>query len=284
MERHVDVDKTTTAQDRIVLTTMSLLPARMKWLLAGGMAIGLLAVWGVWSLRSLQVVDGFESSDLSSVWSKSRFEPGSVRLQRQVVRRGHSAAEITVHPGDIYEEATSTDLASERAEILEQWWLNSRLERTYRYSFSLYLPEDFPIVPTRLIIAQWKQACPPWTECIVASPLLAVRYQGGKLSVTQQIKNEKTERRVLYETHEELRGRWLDFRFDIRFALDESGRIDGWLNDKKIAHYRGQTAFRGSGNFPQYFFRFKTGLYRDHMEGKMTIYVDDYRKDELSRQ
>lgn len=243
----------------------------------------LLSAWGVWSLRTLHIHDGFESGDPSFVWSRSRFEPGAVQLQRQVVREGRSAAEITVRPGDIYEEATNTDLANERAELLEQWWLNSRLERTYRYSFSLYLPQDFPIVPTRLIIAQWKQACPPWTECVAVSPLLAVRYQDGKLFITQQISNEKAERRVLYETQEELRGRWLDFRFDIRFALDESGQIDGWLNDKKVAHYRGQTAFRGSGSLPQYFFRFKTGLYRDHMEGNMKIYVDEYRKDQLSR-
>ncbi|MHC1712202.1 MAG: polysaccharide lyase [Solidesulfovibrio sp.] len=256
---------------------------RRKWFLFGATALVLLAgAWGAWSLYPIHVYDDFESGGLGFLWSEGRFEPGAVRMQRQSVREGHSAAEITVRSGDIYEPSSPAGIATERAELLEPWWLNARLDRAYRYRFSLYLPADFPIVPTRLVIAQWKQANPPWADCVADGPLLAVRYQNGELFLTQESNSERRQRTVLYSTREEMRGRWLDFRFDIRFSQGEDGRIDGWLNGEPIARYRGQTAYRGGGYLPPCFFRFKTGLYRDFMQENMTIYVDEYRKDELS--
>jgi hypothetical protein len=257
---------------------------RRKWLLAGAMTLVLLVgAGGAWSLYPVHVNDDFESGKLGVLWSECRFEPGAVRMQQQIVRKGRYAAEITLRPGDIYEPASPSGIANERAELQEPWWLNARLDRTYRYCFSLYLPADFLIVPTRLIIAQWKQACPPWTDCVVDGPLLAVRYQNGELFITQQSNSERMQRTVLYSTREDVRGRWLDFRFDIRFSQGEDGHIDGWLNDKSIVRYRGQTAYRGGGYISPCFFRFKTGLYRDLMQENMTIYVDAYQKDELSR-
>lgn len=255
---------------------------RRKWRLFGATALALLAgAWGAWSLYSIHVHDDFESSNLGLLWSECRFEPGAVRMQQQIMREGHCAAEITVRSGDVYEPPSPTGIATERAELQEPWWLNARLDRAYRYSFSLYIPADFPIVPTRLIIAQWKQSNPPWADCAVDGPLLAVRYQNGELCITQQSDSERMQRNVLYATRAEMRGRWLDFRFDIRFSQGADGRIDGWLNGEPIAHYRGQTAYRGGGYLPPCFFRFKTGLYRDFMPENMTIYVDEYRKDEL---
>src|ERR1700729_2139810 len=147
------------------------------------LAVCLVALFLITRHREIHVYDGFESSGLGPLWSQSRMVPGSFRVQSNVVRAGRSAGEITVHSGDRREEASDDGTASERDELMESWSLLAHIHRTYRYSFSLYLPVDFPIVPTRLVLAQWKQLC-EWTRCRPDNPVLAIRYQNGELFVT----------------------------------------------------------------------------------------------------
>jgi hypothetical protein len=230
--------------------------------------------------KAIHVYDGFESDHLSANWSHWRLAEGAFRTQSQVVRAGRRAGEITVHSGDCREEASDDGAASERDELMEAWWLVAHLHRTYRYSFSLYLPADFPIVPTRLVLAQWKQLC-AWVRCHPDNPVVAIRYQGGELFITRQDDHKMYK---LYSTREEMRGRWLDFLFETRFSPGQDGRIDAWLNGQPIVHYLGPTAYQVKRGYPAHgYVYFKTGLYRDEMQQPMTIYVDEYRKDELSR-
>lgn len=244
------------------------------------LAAFLVALFLITRHREIHVYDGFESSGLSPLWSQSRMVSGSFRVQSDVVRAGRSAGEITVHSGDRREEASDDGTASERDELMESWSLLAHIHRTYRYSFSLYLPVDFPIVPTRLVLAQWKQLC-EWTRCRPDNPVLAIRYQNGELFVTRQ---DDRARSVLYSSKQEMRGRWLDFRFETRFSPGQDGRIDGWLNGEPIAHYQGPTVYQRQLGYPVHgYVYFKTGLYRDEMRQPMTIYVDEYRKDELQR-
>lgn len=203
--------------------------------------------------------------------------PGSFRVQSEVVRAGRGAGEITVHSGDRREEASDDGAATERDELMEAWWLFAHMHRTYRYSFSFYLPADFPLVPTRLVLAQWKQAC-EWRRCRPENPVLAIRYQNGELSVTRQDDYGKS---ILYSTKQEMRGRWIDFRFETRFSRGQDGLIGGWLNGEAILDYRGPTVYRGRGYPAHGFVYFKTGLYRDEMREPMRVYLDEYRKDEL---
>ena len=93
------------------------------------------------------------------------------------------------------------------------------MDRTYEYSFSLYLPKDFPIVDIRLVIAQWKQVC-EWFGCHPPNPVLAIRYSRGELFVTRRDDEGQTR---LYTSRGEMRGRWLDFRFAVRFSQKENG-------------------------------------------------------------
>jgi hypothetical protein len=47
----------------------------------------------------------------------------------------------------------------------------------------MYLPSDFPIVPMRLVVAQWKQYCGGDSlPCSDDSPVLAVRYMAWRLA------------------------------------------------------------------------------------------------------
>lgn len=227
--------------------------------------------------RPVHVEDHFEQSNLSSIWTTWRMVAGAFSIQREIVHGGHGAAQITLRPGDRFEEASASGAASERDELMEvpQFW--SQSGRTYQYTFSLYLPMDFPIVQKRLVIAQWKQLC-EWVSCRPDNPVLAIRYVGGILFVT--CKNDAGET-TIYRSEGEMRGRWLDFRFVTRFSQRDDGFLNGWLNGRQIVQYRGVTAYRGARGYPAHgFVYFKMGLYRDLMMHPMTIYIDDFRKDQ----
>ena len=244
--------------------------------IAGGLLLALIVLFLCHILVPLHVYDGFESGGLSRWrWLRMRFEPGAVASEERVVRAGKRALAITVHSGD-RREAMAGSAPTERAELMETPWLFSRTGRTYVYSFSLFLPQDFPQTSERLVLAQWRQLCEA-KHCEPDRPILAVRYEDGRLQVTRQEQDEKV---VLYQGAEEVRGRWLDFRFVTRFSADATGRIDATLNGAPIVSYRGTTAFRVAHGYPRNgLVYFKTGLYRDALgEPPWTMYVDEFEK------
>lgn len=231
----------------------------------------------------IDVYDGFEGTKLSPLWETSRIVPGALTLQSAIVRAGHGAVQLTVHAYDKFEAGQHGDADSERDELLEARVLTSRENVSYEYSWSMYLPADFPIVPVRLVVAQWKQYCDSDSgPCSDDSPILAVRYVNGVLRITQSFgRREKT---VLYEEKRDLRGHWLDLRFQARFTPQANGFVRAWLDGKQVVDYSGVTANAESAATgyptPSYFY-FKMGLYRDVMPQPMTIYLDEYRKRQL---
>jgi hypothetical protein len=254
---------------------------RMKYLFRALAITVLSALMFFLALRTIpmHVYDGFESHHLSGLrWSNRRFEPGAVVSQEGVVRSGRRALAITVHSGDRPEAATQAGAATERDELMESWWLFSRLRRTYVYSFSLYLPNDFPQTSERLVIAQWRQLC-EGSPCVPDNPILALRYQLGRLQVTR---NDEHGKALLYQGDEDVRGRWVDFRFVTRWDSTDKGTIDATLDGRGVVHYEGPTTYQpGPGHPRRALIYFKTGLYRDALhEPPWTMYVDEYRKDQ----
>jgi hypothetical protein len=232
----------------------------------------------------VDVYDGFEAPTLGNLWETSRFTSGAVEIQSSIVRAGHGAVRITVHSRDTFEAGQNGDADSERDELLEARALTSREATPYEFSWSMYLPPDFPIVPVRLVVAQWKQYCGSDTApCSDDSPVLAVRYIGGVLRITQDLAHKQT---VLYEEKTDLRSRWLDLRFRVRFTPNADGRIEAFLDGKRVVDFHGVTADAedtATGySSPGYFF-FKMGLYRNVMPQPMTIYLDEYRKKQLAQ-
>jgi hypothetical protein len=227
----------------------------------------------------LEVYDGFESTRLSGIWDTIGFVPGAVTMQSEIVRAGNGAVKIVLHPHDKFEAGINGDADSERAELKEAQRFWSRENTTYEQSFSMLIPTGFPVVTSRLVIAQWKQACPN-DKCENDRPLLCIRYASGILRINQVAPRN----RHLFETKEELRGKWLDFRFQTRFSSGEGGKIRAWLNGRKVVDYTGSNAYpenatTGYPNPSQFYFRM--GLYRDVMAEPMTIYIDEYRKKQL---
>jgi hypothetical protein len=176
----------------------------------------------------IHVYDGFESSYLSRLrWTDRRFEPGAVVFEGSVVRSGHS-------PGNHSSFGRPTGGcepirgATEHDELMESWWLFSRTRRTYVYSFSLYLPTNFPQTRERLVIAQWRQLC-EGSPCIPDNPTLALRYEIGRLQITRNDEYGKT---LPYQGNEDVRGQWLDFRFVTRWDSTCKGTVDATLQGR----------------------------------------------------
>jgi hypothetical protein len=227
---------------------------------------------------SASVYDGFEASTLSRFWATNRFAPGAVSMQSAVVRAGRGAARIVLHPGAVFEPGIKGSKDTERAELAEPERLFERENETYEFSFSQFLPADFPIVPTRLVLAQWKQYCNGQPQCDDDSPVVALRYSSGRLQITQNVGRHG---RALFETSTDLRGLWTDYRFQLRFTPGGDGFIRAWIDGRPAVDFRGQTAYpenAETGYRRPSLFYFKMGLYRDVMPGPMILYVDEYRK------
>src|ERR1039458_5129600 len=124
-------------------------------------------------MPSLDVYDGFETTGLSKIWDTDRFVPGAVQMQTNIFRAGHGAAKITLHARDVYEAGIKGSRDSERDELMEAGKLTSKDNEAYEVSFTMFIPTIFPIVPVRLVIAQWKQACPADGNCQDDSPVVA---------------------------------------------------------------------------------------------------------------
>lgn len=222
---------------------------------------------------SLSTADGFDGPSLSDLWTTRKFVAGALDFQSDVTRAGRGAARLTLRPGDHVPGEEGSSL--ERAELEEARSQESALDATYRYEFSVFLPPDFPIV-SRLVFAQWKERC-LLEDCTPDNPTLAIRYEGGRLLITHQTGET---RQTLYETADDIRGRWLDFRFDIRFSRSTAGVIRAWLGNRQLVSYTGVNAYSESGGYGDRFY-FKMGLYRDRLSEPMVIYLDEYRKQRL---
>ncbi len=231
---------------------------------------------------ALNIYDGFETPTLSELWDRSRFVPEAVVMEHRVVRAGSQAVAVTVRPGNLFMKGQHGNSDNERSELMEARSLVARQNEAFEYSFSMFFPQDFPIVPVRLVIAQWKQYCPTEIEaCSDDSPVLALRYINGVLSVTQDLDKKSI---TVFEKKAEFRNRWLDFRVQTRFAADATGRVKVWLDGNPLIDYRGVTTdtenavtgYPSAGHF-----YFKMGLYRNVMPETMTVYIDEYRKRKL---
>jgi Polysaccharide lyase len=227
--------------------------------------------------KHLEVNDDFESGSLSKIWTGDKLIPGALSFQSGIVRSGTKSAMMVIHQGDQIEEEKGTIL--ERTELKESRKLFSSENLNYEYSFSIFLPPDFPQVPTRLVIAQWKQNCPSG-NCKPDNPVIALRYTSGEFFITLKT---STDEDTLYSQKENILNQWLDFRFNIRFSGTKNGCIKAWLNSKQIIDFNGITAYSKESGYPDHGkFYFKIGLYRDQTEQPMTLYFDNYSKKRIS--
>jgi hypothetical protein len=226
-------------------------------------------------MKKLIAYDGFEEKELNSIWGHSRFEERSIKIQSKIKRKGKQAIQVTVRSMDTFEDNKGESNNTERDEVREQKYLWGKENSKYIYKFSMFLPKNFPIVPTRLVLAQWKQHDEDNTAS-VTNPVVAIRYEMGKFRITLQTSEEKI---VLFRASDEIRGKWIDFVFEIKFSRTKKGILKAWINEKKVVDYKGITAYSKELGYPgSGIFHFRFGLYRDLMKKPMTAYYDEYYK------
>jgi hypothetical protein len=215
------------------------------------------------------LVDGFEVETLAPFWWL-RAEPGRLSVQRAVVRSGAAALRVEVRQGDVAGVGGDGE-STERTEIQLEREFWAHFGETHEYSFSMYVPPDFPVRDVRLVTSQWKQTC---NECAKnRSPIVAQRYRKGELRITIETPQG---RQTIFRRAGPLQGRWLDLRYRIRFHLTD-GAVAAWLDGAQVVDYRGPLGF--ADDPPDVYFRF--GLYRDRMAEPMVVYFDDFRTERL---
>jgi hypothetical protein len=229
--------------------------------------------------RKIDVSDNFDQPGLSSIWSNDRMEAQAFEIQSKIVHNGTGAAKITLRTGDTHEPGEGKDLPTERDELLESTPLVSVEGAEYEFRFSMFLPDTFLISPVRLVIAQWKEFC-VGDSCHNDSPVVALRYSSGILVISLQTGDHRIN---LYESSDEIRNRWIDFKFLLRFSREQDGELIAYIDNKEVVNYKGITSYPENRGYTleknRYYF--KMGLYRDIIPEPMCIYIDDYSKKEI---
>ena len=156
------------------------MPACSKGFIPFCIVLGIFIVATSAGGQDIVLKDDFESETLSSIWTTKKLSKNALRHITTPTRTGHGSVEISVFPGD--QTAIGGDgQLTERAEIREAPMVRLSMGVESWYAFSFFLPADFSIVDTRLVIAWWKQSFEePWKD---RSPIISLRYIGGNLRV-----------------------------------------------------------------------------------------------------
>lgn len=207
--------------------------------------------------------DDFEQDAIASFWlpgnyGSGLYERGAVKLSSKYHRSGGHSVEITVHEGDIA-QAGDGNTEVERAELDSGHFALRNGEAWYGFSF--LVPPGFPIIDHRLVISSCKQSD-------VSRPIIAERFRNGKHTLTIESHGGKKEYRLAAIRL----GQWMDVIFHVRYASNDSGLVEVWVDGKQQVSYAGPTAEDDAKNA----FYHKIGLYRDRLKEPMTIYFDSY--------
>ena len=218
------------------------------------------------------VVLDFETGNFSGWRTFKLLHPYSGRIVTDIVRRGRYAARFELRAGDNMPEDRGGGV---RAELKDDY--NAPLGKDYWYSFSTYIPNNFPLRKPNCVIAQWHGEHDDGEES--RSPVLAHRYAGGDLIIDIRYSSTKIQhandgtRKTLHEEKNFRRGVWHDFLYHVVWSPDDNGRVEGWLDGRQVIDYRGPVGYNDDeGPY------FKFGLYHHDGPDPYVIYHDEYRR------
>ncbi len=182
---------------------------------------------------------GFESGDLSSWQLVQRASEDRIRVVDSPVSSGSRAARFEVRPGD--------DVGGARAEV--GYTNNMASEGQVRtYSWSTFVPEDYPLVQKWQDILQWKNEG-------TGSPPIQMKIEGDEIGLSG---GPQVNWRWPWKTSLE-RGKWLDFTVRMKWSSDpQVGWVEAWYEGEKALERQSMaTLYPGLKNY------LKMGLYRD---------------------
>jgi hypothetical protein len=215
---------------------------------------------------------GFETGDFSG-WMLELAQPYSGRIVTAPVRCGDYAARFEIREGD-----EQLLVIGYRAEVHELLYHVTPIGGEQWYGFSTYIPTDWPDLENRTVISQW-HATPDIGE-VWRSPPLAVRYTGGRLTITgrysaEPIQTENDGIMLDLYTHPGAlqKGTWHDWVFHVRWHYGSGGFVRAWRDHTQVIDYEGPI---GYNDFLGVWF--KWGIYRDDHPATQVIYHDEYRR------
>ncbi|MBU6953472.1 polysaccharide lyase [Hahella sp. HN01] len=217
----------------------------------------------------------FESGDIPRVFDVKVSNKDAIQIQSDIVRKGRYTAKFEIKEGDIFIKDGEKD--GFRAELKDP--IRARMNETYWYSFSMFIPRDFPVHKNRLVLGQWHaESDSEQEDSLGRSPVLSQRFVDGQFYIQSRHSDVKiqttteTAKHKLYKTRPFTLGEWNDFVYQVHWSYKDDGLINVWLNGEQIVHYTGPNAYNDDqGPY------FKFGLYRDDTPETYTVYYDEYR-------
>ena len=165
---------------------------------------------------------------------------------------------------------TLSDKSLERSEIetKDHYYLN----RSYRFKFDFFIPEDFPIIDNRLVIWQRKQQFMEWTK---NNPIIAQRFRNWKYSISVNLnwdpKSNWWNNIVCELDKKEILWKRINSIYEIRFSENEHGYIKIRYNGNLLREYNWKVS-SSSSEYPIWEY------YKDYFFFKFWLYRDTYQK------
>ena len=136
--------------------------------------------------------------------------------------------------------------------------------------FALYLPNGFPYVPNHYAnnIVEWHVdgGDGPGPDPLPARRVSERRVHAGSPHGTHRLLTDSLEVRYLAT------GRWVNFVFRVKWASDNNGIVEGWMDGEKKFSYTGRTWGSGvSAVYPM------AGYYRANHNANAVMYIDAFK-------
>ena len=212
---------------------------------------------------------------LRSKWEKlSAGKPHSIQIVSDPAVAGGKALRFELRPGETWVNESGPTF---RAEISTKDVARMNSVRWYR--FALLLPRDFPIEDNRLVLFQWHGSDKKYLGEPSRSPVLALRYSQGNLSLSLRHSPERivhdpeaVPAEKLFKTSKFPLGEWNEFVVEARWSFTDDGYVNMWWNGKQVVKYRGPVGYNDDvGPYVQF------GLYRDDSPKTYVSYISEVR-------
>ena len=157
------------------------------------------------------------------------------------------------------------------------------LQRSYTYSFRLFLPRDYDADRSFEILAQWHGLPDFDLGETWRSPPLALRTENGNFKLernwdSQQVTLNSDRQQELIDLGAYTPGKWSDWRFQVTWSPQADGLIKVWQNNTLVWWHQGANTYNDrQGPY------FKIGIYKPDWKYKpenstvsdRTVYFDD---------
>jgi len=213
----------------------------------------------------------FEQAELTELRVDMPTET-AFQFQQDPEKAGSRYASFTIDQGHMVKSGTRCELviiSDEMCTIPEAY-----------YSWSLRIPDDYPMEKRWQLFAQWhdqpdEENGYTWKTKPPTFPPISLRCVEQKVFL--QINRHNEDRWLLGPKVPIEPGKWVHFFFHIKWSMEDDGFVEAWMDDTPLTPFNGKdyrvyvpTIYNTTGNY------LKLGNYRHNaIEGVSTVHIDD---------